>query len=97
MTHYHNSPHLPSTTTQATKAQSQSHVILAFLKENAGVKYTAWQLFDMLAKASNAPLVISVMRSLSDLTKAGLIHHDLTLKPERHGSPNTTWFVAKET
>lgn len=95
---YHNTTHLSGSMLQqaTTKARSQTDIIYEYLKSHPNQKFTAWSLLDALNGEGHKILVTSCRRSLSDLSKAGHIHHDKGLVDERMQAKNTTYYYRVE-
>ncbi len=99
MNSYHDTNHVPEheLPVRKEKAQKQQEVILAWLKEREGEKYTPWEVWDKCFSGRRPPIT-SVRRSLTNLVTAGKLR-DTRLtqekKIEREGNWNYFWYYPK--
>lgn len=76
------------------KAGKQDAEILAVFQARPGVRLGPWQVLDILNQETlgGAPIITSVRRSVTTLTKRGLlVHHRKERRPGPHGSAESLW------
>lgn len=80
----------------ANQAQAQKELILSFLKQNAGRKFTPRELHGYFPNME----LTSVRRCLTDLTKEGFLMNTMATgekREESKGRPNYLWYYPQPT
>lgn len=90
---YHNTNNLTGGDLHKAQSQceSQDNKILNFLKKHTFRMFTPFEIHSAIFD-SNTPIT-SVRRSLSNLTKSGLLEKCEMQKHERYGKPNYYWRI----
>lgn len=92
--HYHDTTDAVQIDEYEEKAAIQDDRVLAFMKRNADICFTAPQVWKQVDPDAISPIT-SYRRSLTNLTKAGHLRHKKEKHEQRpgiYGRPNTVWY-----